>query len=74
MNWVWSGEQENQLTRHWPSEQFRTVRDAMKLPQDRVIHSCRHYAEFRMPNVFCAIGAQVGESAGRHFVILHYSA
>jgi len=29
-------------SRHWPSEQFRAVRDAMGLPADACIHSCRH--------------------------------
>ncbi|MFY9560154.1 MAG: tyrosine-type recombinase/integrase [Terriglobales bacterium] len=29
-------------SRHWVSEQFRTLRDAMKLPDDCVIHSTRH--------------------------------
>lgn len=31
-----------QMTRHWPSEQFRTLRDAMRLPKDAVVHSTRH--------------------------------
>jgi site-specific recombinase XerD len=31
-----------QLSRHWPSEQFRKLRDAMKLPKDCVVHACRH--------------------------------
>jgi integrase len=30
------------LSRHWASEQFRTLRDAMELPDDCVVHSCRH--------------------------------
>jgi integrase len=30
------------LTRQWVSGQFRTMRDAMKLPSDCVIHSTRH--------------------------------
>ena len=34
-----SGEQ---LSRHWASEQFRTLREAMELPKDCVVHSTRH--------------------------------
>jgi integrase len=30
------------LSRHWASEQFRTLRDAMELPDDCVTHSTRH--------------------------------
>jgi site-specific recombinase XerD len=29
-------------SRHWASEQFREIRDKLKLPWDCVIHSCRH--------------------------------
>ena len=32
----------SQLSRHWASEQFRTLRDAMELPDDCVVHSTRH--------------------------------
>jgi integrase len=32
----------SQLSRHWASEQFRVLRDAMKLPDDCVVHSTRH--------------------------------
>ena len=32
----------SQLSRSWASEQFRTLRDAMKLPDDCVVHSTRH--------------------------------
>jgi integrase len=32
----------SQLSRHWASEQFRTLRDAMELPDDCVVHSARH--------------------------------
>ncbi len=31
-----------QLSRHWASEQFRVLPDAMKLPDDCVVHSTRH--------------------------------
>lgn len=31
-----------QMKRHYPSEQFRVIRDAMNLDQDMVLHSCRH--------------------------------
>jgi integrase len=30
------------MSRHWASEQFREIRDKLKLPWDCVIHSCRH--------------------------------
>jgi site-specific recombinase XerD len=30
------------LTRHYPSEQFRTIRDALNLGPDYVLHSTRH--------------------------------
>jgi integrase len=30
------------MTRHYPSEQFRTVRDSLGLPPDCVLHSTRH--------------------------------
>jgi integrase len=30
------------LTRHYPSEQFRVIRDALNLDQDMVLHSTRH--------------------------------
>ena len=30
------------MGRHYPSEQFRVIRDAMNLDQDMVLHSCRH--------------------------------
>ena len=30
------------LTRHYPSEQFRVIRDAIGLPADCVLHSTRH--------------------------------
>jgi integrase len=33
---------DEQLSRHWASEQFRVLRDAMKLPDDCVAHSTRH--------------------------------
>jgi len=40
--WVFAAADGSRLTRHWPSEQFRPVRDALKLPRDCVVHSCRH--------------------------------
>jgi integrase len=40
------------LTRHWPAEQFREIRDELKLPWDVVLHSTRH--------TFCTrLGSQV---------------
>lgn len=46
------------LSRHWVSEQFRTLRDAMKLPDDCVVHSTRH--------TFCT---RLGESGCDAFTI-----
>jgi site-specific recombinase XerD len=40
--YVFPAEDGGELSRHWPSEQFRTVRDAMKLDEDCVVHSTRH--------------------------------
>ena len=48
-----------QLSRHWASEQFRTLRDAMELPDDCVVHSCRH--------TFCT---RLGESGCDAFTIM----
>jgi len=39
---VFPAENGEQLSRHWPSEQFRKLRDKMKLPKDCVVHACRH--------------------------------
>lgn len=47
-----------QLSRNWASEQFRTRRDVMKLPDDCVVHSTRH--------TFC-------ESGCDEFTIMHSS-
>jgi site-specific recombinase XerD len=47
-----------QLTRHWPGHQFRALRNAMGLPKDCVVHSCRH--------TFCT---RLGESGASAFVI-----
>jgi integrase len=55
---VFPAENGEQLSRHWPSEQFRTLRDAMKLPKDCVIHACRHS--------FCT---RLGEAGADAFVI-----
>jgi integrase len=56
--WVFAGEGEEATSRHWISEQFRTLRDAMKLPDDCVVHSCRH--------TFCT---RLGEAGAEAFVI-----
>ena len=48
-----------ELSRHWASEQFRTLRDAMKLPDDCVVHSTRH--------TFCT---RLGESGCDAFTIM----
>lgn len=39
---VFTTSRSENLTRQWVSGQFRTMRDAMKLPDDCVIHSTRH--------------------------------
>ncbi len=39
---VFPAEGGEQMSRHWPSEQFRKMRNAMKLPKDCVVHACRH--------------------------------
>lgn len=48
-----------QLSRHWASEQFRTLRDTMELPDDCAVHSCRH--------TFCT---GLGESGADAFTIM----
>jgi integrase len=55
---VFHAENGEHLSRHWPSEQFRTLRDAMKLPKDCVVHACRH--------TFCT---RLGEAGADAFVI-----
>jgi integrase len=40
--YVFPAKNYGQLSRHWASEQFRTLRDAMELPDDCVVHSTRH--------------------------------
>jgi integrase len=55
---VFPAENGEQLSRHWPSEQFRTMRDAMKLQKDCVVHACRH--------TFCT---RLGEAGADAFVI-----
>jgi integrase len=39
---VFPAKKGGRLSRHWASEQFRTMRDAMELSDDCVIHSTRH--------------------------------
>ena len=36
------------LTRHYPSEQFRVIRDALNLGTDYVLHSTRHTFSTRL--------------------------
>jgi len=49
--WAWTGLGEYRpLTRHYPSEMFREVRDALKLPPDCVLHSTRHTFCTRLGN------------------------
>ena len=57
-DYVFPAENGEQLSRHWPSEQFRVMRDAMKLPKDCVVHACRHS--------FCT---RLGETGADAFVI-----
>ena len=40
--YVFPAKNNEQLSRHWASEQFRTLRNAMELPKDCVVHSTRH--------------------------------
>ncbi len=54
---LFPAENGEQLSRHWPSEQFRTLRKAMKLPKDCVVHACRH--------TFCT---RLGEAGADAFV------
>lgn len=49
-----------QLSRRWPSEQFRTLRDEMKLPDDCVSHSISH--------TFCT---NLGETGCDAFTIMN---
>ena len=57
--WVWTScDGRRKLTRSWPSEQFREIRDALKLPWDCVLHSTRH--------TFCT---RLGESGCDAFTI-----
>jgi len=47
------------LSRHWLSEQFRTLRDAMEQPDDCVLHSTRH-----------TFATRLGESGADAFTIM----
>jgi integrase len=57
-DYVFTAKNGEQLSRHWPSQQFRVMRDAMKLPKDCVVHACRHS--------FCT---RLGEAGADAFVI-----
>src|SRR5581483_10829238 len=46
------------LTRHYPTQQFRLIADALKLPDDAVLHSTRH--------TFCT---RLGEAGADAFTI-----
>jgi len=46
------------LTRHYPTQQFRLIADALKLPEDAVLHSTRH--------TFCT---RLGEAGADAFTI-----
>lgn len=41
------------MTRHYPSEMFRVIRDAMNLDHDMVLHSTRHTFCTRLGNAGC---------------------
>ena len=41
------------MTRHYPSEMFRVIRDAMRLDSDIVLHSTRHTFCSRLGNAGC---------------------
>jgi len=52
--WVFTGKGgKRHLTRHYPSEMFRVIRDAMNLDQDVVLHSTRHTFCTRLGNAGC---------------------
>ena len=59
-DYVFPAADDKQLSRHWPSEQFRILRDEMNLPDDCVIHSMRH--------TFCT---RLGESNCDAFTIMN---
>ena len=52
--WVFTSKAgKRHLTRHYPSEMFRVIRDAMNLDQDMVLHSTRHTFCTRLGNEGC---------------------
>jgi len=52
--WVFTGKGgKRHLTRHYPSEMFRVIRDAMNQDQDMVLHSTRHTFCTRLGNAGC---------------------
>jgi integrase len=52
--WVFVGKGgKRHLTRHYPSEMFRVIRDAMNLDQDTVLHSTRHTFCTRLGKAGC---------------------
>jgi site-specific recombinase XerD len=52
--WVFTGKGgKRHLTRHYPSEMFRVIRDAMNLDQDMVLHSTRHTFCTRLGKMGC---------------------
>ena len=58
--YVFPAENKNHtVSRNWASDQFRVLRDALKLPDDCVVHSCRH--------TFCT---RLGESGCDAFSIM----
>ena len=48
--WAFTNDRMSQITRHYPSEQFRTVRDALKIGPECVLHSTRHTFCSRLGN------------------------
>jgi integrase len=67
--WVWPNENGEHLSRHWPSEQFRVLRDAMNLPQDCVIHSTRHTFCTRLGEAGCG-AFEIQRLAGHSSVLI----
>ncbi len=52
--WVFTGKGgKRHLTRHYPSEMFRVIRDAMNLDHEMVMHSTRHTFCTRLGNAGC---------------------
>jgi integrase len=66
--WVFCGKGgKKHMTRHYPSEIFRVIRDAMNLTQDMVLHSTRHTFCTRLGNAGCdAFTIQASRASQHH--------